>query len=106
MAEKPEKKPLDQEQATKILDRVQRRGKPVSARLCGVPVNLVPLPGNMFQILLSMANPGADAAAKRLNDVAANVKPWPPQGHCSAETTWDTTLHYLAMTGDLAVTKS
>lgn len=92
---------LDQAQAEKILDRIQFRGQPVGAHLCGVPVNVVPLSGNMFKIFLSMVNPGVDAAAKRLNDIAANVQPWPPQGHCSAETTWDTTVHYLTMTGDL-----
>lgn len=92
---------LDQAQAERILDGIQSRGQPVGARLCGVPVNVVPLSGNAFGILLSMANKDADQAARRLNDVAANVKPWPPQGHCSAETTWDTTVHYLVMTGDL-----
>lgn len=94
-------KRMDQAAATRKLDAIQARKVPVHAKLCGVPVTVVPMDGNAFKILLSMVNPGADAAAKRLNDVAANVEPWPPQGHCSAETTWDTTLHYLAMTGDL-----
>lgn len=101
MDKKPEKKTLDQGQATKILDRVQAKNQPVNAKLCGVPVTVAPLPGNAFKIFLSMVNKNADRAARRLNDVAANVTPWPPQGHCSAETTWDTTLHYLTMTGDL-----
>ena len=101
MDKKPEKKPMDQGPTTRILDGIQARRQPVRARLCGVPVNVVPMPGNSFQILLSMVNEGADKAARRLNDVAANMQPWPPQGHCSAETTWDTTLHYLVMTGDL-----
>ena len=101
MNEAPEKKTLDQGRATRILDGIQARKQPVRAWLCGIPVNVVPMPGNAFQILLSMVNKDADKAARRLNDVAANVQPWPPQGHCSAETTWDTTLHYLVMTGDL-----
>ncbi len=96
-----EKKTLDQARATRILDSVQNKKQPARAKLCGVPVNVMPLDGNMFQISLSMANPGADKAARRLNDVAANVEPWPPEGHCSATATWDTTLHYLTMTGDL-----
>lgn len=98
---KTDKRPLDQRRATQVLDRIQARKQPVRAKLCGVPVTVVPLDGNAFRILLSMVNRGADDAARRLNDVAANVEPWPPQGHCSAETTWDTTLHYLTMTGDL-----
>ena len=101
MDTKNEPKRMDQAAAAKKLDSIQARKTPVSAKLCGVPVTVVPLDGNAFRILLSMVNPGADKAAKRLDDVAANVAPWPPQGHCSAEATWDTTLHYLAMTGDL-----
>ena len=92
---------MDLVKAEKKLDRVQAEGKAVPAKLLGVPVNVAPQPGNSFLVMLSMANQGAVAAARRLNDAAANVTPWPPEGHVSALCTWDTTLHYLVATDDL-----
>ena len=96
---------MDQRTATRKLEAIIVGHEPVTAKLCGIHVNVTPLPYNAFKIFLSMVNPGADKAAQRLNDVGANVTPWPPQGHCSAEVTWDTILHYLVMTGDLVMTE-
>lgn len=92
---------MDQRRATEMLDAVQARRQAVPAKLLGVPVNVVPMAGNIFKITLSMANENAGKAATRLNDVGADIRPWPPQGHCEADCTFDTALHYLAMTGDL-----
>lgn len=96
---------MDMRTATKKLDSVQAGKQAIPAKLCGVPVNLIPTEGNCFKILLSMANQNAMTAARRLNDVGADIKPWPPEGHCEAECTWDTTLNYLVMTDELVISR-
>lgn len=93
---------VDQRSAERRLGRIQRDGKPVAMRLTGVPVSVEPLPGNMFRIALDMSLPGADKAARRLNDAGTDIRPWPAQGAVHADATWDTSVHYLVMTGDLA----
>lgn len=95
---------LSQKDAERRLDRIQSGRRPVAMRLMGAKVSVTPEPGNMFRISLDMSEPKAKTAARRLNDIGADVRPWPcPEtGLVQAETTWDSTLHYLAMTGDLA----
>lgn len=94
------------EQAHKILSGIQAKNKPVTKRLCGAKVSVMPLDGNAFEITLDLAVHNASKAADRLNDVGADIqpyqKPWPKTGFVRAIVTWDTMLHYLAMTGDLA----
>lgn len=94
-------KTLPQPAAERMLDRIQACGNPVRGRLKDVPVDIMPLPGNMFRISLDASLPGAEAASGRLNDIGADIKPWPAQGITTAELTWDSTLHYLIMTCDL-----
>lgn len=94
------------EQAHKILSGIQAKNKPVTKRLRGAKVSVAPLDGNAFEITLDMSLPRAAKAADRLNDVGADIqpyqKPWPKTGFVRAIVTWDTMLHYLAMTGDLS----
>lgn len=94
------------EQAHKILSCIQTKNKPVTKRLCGAKVSVMPLDGNVFEITLDLAVHNASKAADRLNDVGANIqpfrKPWAKTGIVKAVATWDTALHYLVMTGDLA----
>lgn len=87
-------------QAGQKLDRIQHRGRATRMKLCGVPVDVRPIDGNMFQITLDMALDGSDKAARRLNDIGADITR-PFMGIVTADVTWDSTLHYLAMTGDL-----
>lgn len=93
---------VDQKSAERKLDKIQYGRKPAAMRLMGVPVSVEPLPGNMFRITLDMSLPGAKKAAARLNDAGTDIRPWPAQGIVHADATWDTTVHYLVMTGDLA----
>lgn len=94
------------EQARKILSGIQAKNRPVTKRLCGAKISIKPLDGNAFEIALDLAVPNAARAADRLNDVGADIqpfrKPWAKTGIVRAIVTWDTALHYLAMTGDLA----
>lgn len=87
-------------QAGQKLDRIQHRGRATRMKLCGVPVDVRPMDGNMFRINLDMALDGSDKAARRLNDIGADITR-PFMGIVTADVTWDSTLHYLAMTGDL-----
>lgn len=93
---------VDQKTAERKLDRIQAAGRAVRMKLLGVPVDVRPLPGNMFEIALDMALPGSGKAARRLNDAGTDIKPWPAEGIVKALSTWDTTVHYLVMTGDMA----
>lgn len=94
------------EQAEKILSGIQSRGKPVTKRVFDARASVRPLDGNAFEITLDMSLPRAAKAADRLNDVGADIqpyqKPWPKTGFVRVIVTWDTMLHYLAMTGDLS----
>lgn len=92
---------LSQPAAEHLLDRIQACGNTVRGRLKNIPADIAPLPGNVFRISLDAALPGAETASRRLNDIGADIKPWPAQGITTAELTWDSTLHYLIMTGDL-----
>lgn len=89
--------------ATKILDRVAGRTCVTDGKLMGVNVEIRPQAGHIFVIRMNMEQKGTMEAAKRLNDIAGNVSPWPPSGIVEATLTWDSTLHYLVMTGDLKV---
>ena len=93
---------IDQKTAERKLDKIQHGRKPVHMRLMGVPVPVEPLDGNMFRIVLDMSLPDARKAARRLNDAGTDIRPWPAEGIVHADATWDTAVHYLAMTGDLA----
>lgn len=95
---------LSQKDAERKLDKIQFGREPVAMRLMGAKVSVAPEPGNMFRISLDMSVPRAKTAARRLNDIGADVKPWPcpATGLVQALVTWDSALHYLAMTGDLA----
>lgn len=94
---------MDIYRATKALERVVARPFPTKAKLRGARVEIHAEPGHLFVIRMDMDQEHAQEAARRLNDVAANVTPWPPEGVVESETTWDSTLHYLAMTDDLAI---
>lgn len=94
-----EKKRLTQGQAAKALSGIQSKNRTVRKQLCGTRVAVTPLSGNAFEITLGMSLPGADRAAGRLRDVHADIDA--DGRRMTAVVTWDTALHYLAMTGDL-----
>lgn len=89
-------------QAQDLLKRIQAGGCR-KLRLLGVPVGVRPLEGNAFEIVMDMSQDGAMDAARRLNDVGTDIRPWKPKATDTvrAVATWDTMLNYLAMTGDL-----
>lgn len=95
---------LEIDKAARILERVARQRAGAKARLLGAKVTVDVEPGHLFVIRMDMDQKNAREAARRLNDVAANVTPWPPTDVVEAKTTWDTTLHYLTMTEDLKFT--
>lgn len=92
--------------AERKLDAIQFGGAPVSMKLNGVPVTVEPEPGNMFRIRIDASAPNASAAAGFLNDIGADIRPWPcpEDGVIQSELTWDSTLHYLIMPGNLKYT--
>lgn len=89
--------------AERKLDAIQFGGIPMAMKLKNVPVTVEPEPGNAFRIRMDMSVPGAAAAAGFLNDVGADVRPWPcpADGDLRAVLTWDSALHYLVMPGEL-----
>lgn len=88
---------LPVEKAIKLLEKIQHRDYPTAMDLMGVPGVLTPLDQNAFRFEMTMAYPGAAAAARRLNDVGAELDQWPPvpMGNLKAVLTWDTALHGL-----------
>lgn len=92
---------VSQRAAERKLDRIQFGRAPVRMKLMGAPVDVLPLPGNMFRITLDMAAPNAGAAARRLNDAGTDLRYGPGRKTVAAEATWDTSVHFLVMTGDL-----
>lgn len=87
------------QKATLLLEKIQIHRCPADMKLMGVPGVLTPLDRNAFRFEMSMAYPGASAAAHRLNDVGADLKTWPPEpmGPLEATLTWDTALHSLVV---------
>lgn len=87
------------QKATRLLEKIQGRHRPADMKLMGVPGVLTPLDQNAFRFEMSMAYPGASAAAHRLNDAGADLAAWPPEpmGELEATLTWDTALHSLVV---------